>query len=350
MEANVYYDGNNIRQVDHIKFEKWGNEEINNYTALTTNTDGIVIPELYQDLEPKKDGLLDPRLGPVDHHAPCATCLLSSKNCPGHFGHIRLAEAVYHMGYLPYVKRVLSCVCLKCSKLLVNKNTNNMKYIAQTKIGKSRLLAIVEATKNATYCSKQNNGCGTPVSKIRIEQKKSVGTVYIIVESNIVQASGEGNEQVGYSKKKITQIFSPEEVYRILDNISDEDCRILGFDPIHNHPKDMIHKIFPVPPVAIRPSIRADYLASSSGEDDLTRKLADIVKANSRVMKDKETENGNIGENKTLVQYHIGAYYDNESMGTLRSEHKGRPTKSLSERLKSKEGRIRSNLMGRRRN
>ena len=32
------------------------------------------------------------------------------------------------------------------------------------------------------------------------------------------------------------QVITPERALNILKNISDEDCRILGFDPEHAHP------------------------------------------------------------------------------------------------------------------
>ena len=42
--------------------------------------------------------------------------------------------------------------------------------------------------------------------------------------------------------------------------------------------------------VAIRPSIRADFLASTTYEDDLTHKLADVVKVNEKLRKQTEKE------------------------------------------------------------
>ena len=50
--------------------------------------------------------------------------------------------------------------------------------------------------------------------------------------------------------------------------------------------------ILPVPPVQMRPSTIGDFGGGSSMEDDLTRKLADIVKAHLRI-KNKENQNEN---------------------------------------------------------
>ena len=52
----------------------------------------------------------------------------------------------------------------------------------------------------------------------------------------------------------------------------------------------------------------------------------------------------------TLLQFHIATYFDNESASLPRSEFKtgNKPTKSISDRIKAKTGRVRSNLMGKR--
>ena len=50
-----------------------------------------------------------------------------------------------------------------------------------------------------------------------------------------------------------------------------------------------------------------------------------------------------------MVQYHIATLIDNELPGFHQSTHRsGRPLKAIRQRLKGKEGRIRSNLMGKR--
>ena len=43
----------------------------------------------------------------------------------------------------------------------------------------------------------------------------------------------------------------------------------MGFDPKMYRPEQLLLTNFPVPPVAIRPSLRADFLASLTYEDCL---------------------------------------------------------------------------------
>jgi DNA-directed RNA polymerase II subunit RPB1 len=346
MDTEIYaYDSDRIRPIDRIEFSILGNEEVRAISAIDKESGGIDIPDLYDNLEPKIGGLVDPRLGTTDNHIDCATCGLNSTYCVGHFGHIDLAEPVFHMGFLPFVKKILSCICLRCSKLLIYKNEAEIREMLRTKSMKSRLSEIRNLVKNVTFCQKANYGCGTPVSKIKLEKKKQIAAINLISETTI------GTDESG-EKRKIRQILTPAIVYDILKNISDDDCRIMGIEPTKSRPEMMILKVFPVPPVQMRPSAKVDFMASSTKEDDLTHKLADIIKANLRIKKHKEnlTEETAKYANDHIhvLQYHVATYFDNESMELPPSEQKGKPIKSLGSRLKGKEGRIRSNLMGKR--
>lgn len=194
----------------------------------------------------------------------------------------------------------------------------------KNKSGKARLSEIRNIVKNVTHCQKQNYGCGTIVSKIKIDtSKKHTSVINIVSETNLANIDKEEGGSID-GKKKIKQILTPENCYDILKNISDTDCLIMGIDPKKSRPEMMIHKIYPVPPVPVRPSVRADFMASSTREDDLTLKLADIVKANNRIYKHKEsvteTSSKYDNENVYLLQYHIATYFNNEIPGIPKSE------------------------------
>ena len=87
----------------------------------TMATTEITTPELYENNCPKFSGLFDLRMGTQDHHFLCKTCKNNMRDCSGHFGCIELARKVYFIHYLLTVKKVLQCVCYKCSSLLVDK-------------------------------------------------------------------------------------------------------------------------------------------------------------------------------------------------------------------------------------
>jgi DNA-directed RNA polymerase II subunit RPB1 len=349
MDTEIYsYDNEKTLPIDRIEFAILGSEEIKRMSALGRDSAGIEIPELYDNLEPKRGGLIDPRLGTTENQIDCATCGLSNAYCVGHFGHIDLAEPMFHIGFLPHVKKILSLVCLKCSKLLIHKNENEIEEMIKTKSGKARTAELRNLVKNVKYCQKANYGCGTPVSKIKLDIKKTTGAINIISETNLANLPTEEGESKEMKKKNV-EILTPDIVYNILKNINDMDCLIMGIDPSKSRPEMMIHKSFPVPPVAIRPSATVESLSSSTLQDDLTHKLADIIKANARIMKQKDSQNENAikygQDHNDLLQFHIATYIDNES-SMPRSEQKGKVTRSLSSRLKGKEGRIRGNLMG----
>jgi hypothetical protein len=49
----------------------------------------------------------------------CRTCGEEPEYCIGHFGHINLAKPMYHIGFIPFVLKVLRCVCHHCHRLLI---------------------------------------------------------------------------------------------------------------------------------------------------------------------------------------------------------------------------------------
>lgn len=348
MDNEIYlYDNNRIKRVTSVDFSVWSNDEILEGSVFGKNSEGVNVPELYDNQEPKRGGLIDQRFGPPNDDSDCATCGLNNTYCVGHFGHISLAEPVFHMGYFQYVKKILSCICIRCSKLLVYKNESEIIDMLKNKSGKSRLKEIRNLTRDVTECKKAYSGCGAPVSKIKSEVKGSlVVTLYSEINlANLTKEEG-GTEQ---GKKKNRQILTPELVYDILKNISDSDCYILGLDPTKSRPEELINKIFPVPPVQIRPSTRSSFTSSSTSENDLTCKLSDIVKANIRTAKHKETEGSRAGqEYHNLLQYHCSSYVDCDNSVQKAEQKGGRELKLLGSRIKGKDGRIRGNCMGKR--
>ena len=347
MDTPAYSYDTSIKQISRIEFDIFGNKEIKEGSALGKDTSGTEVTDLHVDGEPRKGGLIDLRLGTTDNTLFCHTCAHNPNGCNGHFGHMDLAEPVFHVGYLSHVKKILDCICLKCSKLLLYKNEDEIEDLIKTKSGKARLAEVRNLTKNVTYCQKNNYGCGTQVSKIKIEIKKATGTIIAEAITDLENIKDESIVVDG--KKKLRHTLTPEIIYEKLKNISDDDCRILGMDPTRSRPENMIHTIFPIPPVQMRPSTKGDFRGGTTMEDDLTHMLANIVKANFRINKQKETANENTSkynrEYVALLQMQIGIYMDNQIFNAPKADQN---KKTLGPRIKGKEGRIRSNLMGKR--
>lgn len=348
MQSRSYAYNDHAKTIDHIQFTILGNKEIKRGSAFP-NSSGLDIPDLYDNMEPKRGGLIDRRMGVNSKDDDCETCGLGTLHCPGHYGHTDLVDPTFHIGFLDQVKKILGCVCLKCSKLLIYKNEEEMLEAMKNKNSRTRLAEIKAIAKNVSYCQKPGYGCGTPVSTIKKEIKKATCEINLVSETNFTGVQTEGGDN---RKKKIRQILTPEICYNILKNISDVDCKILGFDTELNRPEDLIIQTFIVPPVSMRPSVKADYMSSSTMEDDLTHKIADIIKSNIRARKFKETlHEGSqkfIQDHNNLLQYNVATYMDNETISMPKCEQRGKVTRSLFARHPTKQGRYRGNLLGKR--
>ena len=107
--------------------------------------------------------------------------------------------------------------------------------------------------------------------------------------------------------------------------------------------------MLPVPPPCVRPSVKQDN--SQRMDDDLTHKLSDIVKTNNTLIRkiDGDFRVEVINDWWKVLQYHVATLIDNDIPGLSQAAHRsGRALKSIRQRLKGKEGRIRNNLMGKR--
>ena len=183
MDTEIYtYDGN-VKEIDSIDFSILSNAAVLQMSALDKDSGGIDHADLYDNMEPKKGGLIDTRMGVTDSNIDCSTCGLNSNYCQGHSGHIVLADPTFHYGYLNFVQKILICVCIKCSKLLIYKNEAEIMEMLKNKSSEKRFAEVRNAVKNVTHCQKQNYGCGTPVAKIRIEIKKSSAAITMLAET-----------------------------------------------------------------------------------------------------------------------------------------------------------------------
>ena len=336
-----------FESISRIDFEIYSNADVLKDSVIA-DPNGITVAEIYNNGEPVQNGASDKRLGTTENKIECGTCGETALKCPGHFGHIKFNDPVFHMGFLLFLKNILSCICIRCNKLLVYRNEKEISKLLKNKQGKQRFAEIRAICKGITHCQKENYGCGTPAHKITIEKK--YGNVLLLAEA--VRKNTEIDE-TGATKKSTAQILTPQLCYDILQSVSNEDCMVMGFDPDKSRPEDMIIANFPVPPVQVRPSIKMEILSSSTMDDDLTHKLVDIIKSNENLKDTKGdgslVKSSGVNDDFMLLQFHVATFFANDILGLPRSQQKNKKvTKSLSERLKGKEGRVRGNLMGKR--
>ena len=326
----------------------------------------IEYPETYENGIPKLGGLLDPRMGTNDRATKCLTCSENMTDCVGHFGHLELAKPMFHIGFMGKIKKILECVCFHCSR--IKTEPENLRSLNPRTLREARnrlnLVWTVCKTKNTCGSPDDNDAVGDAVG----EKKPGCGQRQPIYRRDGLRftavfpgkhprsssSSSEGvdafpgaGDDADSGEGKI--ILNAERIYHILKKITDDDCRLLGMNPEWVRPDWYLFTAFPVPPPPVRPSIMMD--AVSRGEDDLTYKLADIIKANTNLRRHEMDGSPAhiIAEFEQLLQFHIATYIDNDLPGQPQAlQRSGRPIKSIRARLKGKEGRIRGNLMGKR--
>jgi DNA-directed RNA polymerase II subunit RPB1 len=314
-----------------IQFSLLSPEEIErNSVAEITNK------ETYNGMKPKIGGLFDPRMGVLEPGIVCPTDGENYINCPGYFGHIKMARPLFYIQYIEEITKILRCVCIKCSRLLIDKkdNINLLSYSPTDRW--HNVFAMASKVKRCGDSSLDGCECLQP-TKIRKE-----GFATIIADWNTDTPEGEDSQG-------LTMKFTPEVVLKIFKKITDEDIDFMGFSSQWSRPEWMICKVFAVPPPSIRPSVKQD--SQQRSEDDLTHIIINIIKYNN-ILKEQISKNSpmkQIDDWTTVLQYYVATIVDNNISGTDPvKQRSGRALKSISERHKGKTGRVRGNLMGKR--
>jgi DNA-directed RNA polymerase subunit A' len=315
-----------VKSIDGIRFSVWSPTEIRKYSVAE-----ITAPETYdEDGMAVQGGLMDGRLGTLEPGQKCLTCGNTAARCPGHFGHIELAEPVLHIAFIDNIHKLLLATCRSCSRLkLPQEDLDNYgqilkKEAAYTIISQKRIPEeILDKAKKAKECPH----CGKP----QYDMIFTKPTIFI--------------EKTEIGEHRLLPITIRER----FTQIRDEDLKLLGYDPNTARPEWFILQVLPVPPVTVRPSIILETGIRS--EDDLTHKMVDIIRVNQRLKESKDagTPPLIVQDLVDLLQYHTTTYFDNEVSGIPQAHHRsGRPLKTLTQRLKGKEGRFRGSLSGKR--
>lgn len=282
-----------------------------------------------EDGAPITSGLMDGRLGTLEPRQRCKTCGNTAIRCPGHFGHIELAVPIIHIEFTKKIHGLLQATCRNCGRILLPE-----KRVEQIKASLKKTLDLLGEIPNDFYKKilkeakkKDCPYCGAQQSKIEFAKPT---TFYEILEEGA---------------QRLTQSMVRER----LERVPDEDLELFGFTPATARPEWMILQVLPVPPVYVRPSITLE--SGIRSEDDLTHKLVDIIRINQRLRENMEAGAPTliIQDLSELLQYHCTTYFNNEASGIPPARHRsGRALKTISQRLKGKEGRFRSNLSGKR--
>ncbi|MDE1868943.1 MAG: DNA-directed RNA polymerase subunit A' [Candidatus Micrarchaeota archaeon] len=299
----------------------------------------LIVPDTYnEDGYPIDGGLVDQRLGVIDPGLKCKTCGGRVKTCPGHFGHIELVRPVIHPEFAKTIYLLLQSTCYNCHRALLTKeaieemkpaikgiveseeeiDTSNISVMTTIEEEDQRMV-LLKKLKSVKKCPH----CASVQHKMKLERP----TFFYI----------NGNK------------MKPDEIRDWLAKIPDDDLKSLGIDPAATRPEWLVITVLLVPPVNVRPSITLE--SGERSEDDLTHKLVDIMRINQRLEQDIDAGAPQIiiDDLWELLQYQVTTYFNNETPGVPVARHRStRPLKTLAQRLKGKEGRLRYNLSGKR--
>ena len=326
----------NVSPIIGIQFSIMSPEEIRKSSVAH-----ITDRNTYENNRPVIGGPFDSRMGVLEPGMICPTDGLDYMQTPGYFGHIELARPVFYIQYLTTIRKILSCVCIKCSKLLISKETNSRFMEMKPD---SRWTNVFQYCGKVKRCGEDtHDGCGCLQPK-RIK-KQDMAT--LIAEWENTEADDGGDED--QPKKNLTMHLTPEIVIKIFRRISDEDVSFMGFSPQFSRPDWMICQVLAVPPPSVRPSIKMD--GQQRSEDDISHILVNIIKMNKTLQEkinDKSPQKVIDGWHDVL-QYYVATQINNNIPGVGQvAQRSGRPLKSIMDRLNGKGGRVRGNLMGKR--
>ena len=343
---------NNLNSSRYVKSIQFGllNPEIIKQGSVCE----VIKPETYEGSEPIQGGLFDLRMGGIERGVVCQTCCNKSEICNGHFGHIELALPVFHMHFINVVVKILSCVCIKCSSLLLNKKKVNKLLAGKTGETRFKLIyTICSKNQKASKCC-NNKACKftQPIkyNLLNAEQLRSSLKIAGVEKDTVVAIIAEFKEEA-IKDLSVSNRFRimPYQAFEIFSKITQEDCAFLGFNNDFSRPEWMICSILPVPPPAVRPSVQREN--NQRSEDDLTFVLTAIVKANNMLKQkiEKNEEPHKIDMVYNLLQYNVATLVSNKIPGFNKTiQRSGKPIKALRERITGKDARIRGNLMGKR--
>ncbi|MEM4748627.1 MAG: DNA-directed RNA polymerase subunit A' [Thermosphaera sp.] len=316
-----------VNRISVIKFGILSPDDIRKMSVTQ-----IVTSDVYDnDGAPIDGGVMDKRLGAIEPGEVCPICGNTRESCPGHFGHIELVKPVIHAGFSKHILVYLKATCRECGRIKIPEN-ERQEYLALMKeLEELNLVYLLkrfyEYVKKKASATMKCPHCGAKQYRYKLDKPHAFF------------------EQKETGLEKLT----PTDIRTRLEKIPDEDVRLLGGNPEESRPEWMVLTVLPVPPRTVRPSVLLETGIRS--EDDLTHKLVDIIRVNTRLKEHVESgaPSAIIEDEWELLQYHITTYFDNEAPGIPVAKHRGGKTlKGIAQRLKGKEGRFRGNLRGKR--
>ena len=145
------YENHNIATISGLQFCVLSPEEL-----LRRSVAKITKSDAYSGQEPVNEGLFDIRMGVIDNNKICRTCEQKNTFCPGHFGHIVLAVPVFHIKFFEIVRKVMRCICFRCSKLLLDREQDDVKAVMKKRLSNQKMFDVMsemcQKVKSCAQC------------------------------------------------------------------------------------------------------------------------------------------------------------------------------------------------------
>ena len=302
-----------IKQIDALHFGIMSSAEVEKNSVVEVKSAKISSDNMDHTV-------YDPRMGSMEINVTCPTCNQNSKECPGHFGHIKLSVPVIHPLLYKFVLALLKVFCHKCSRFLLTEEMVKlhgfMKYTRNIRFQK--IVKFVEKSNTCIHCLAQQ-------PKMTFSPTE---TCFLMAHKD--------------TAKDQKLVISADEIYKKFDNVLDSEVELLGFNPTRMHPRNLVIWNLPVLPPIDRPYVVA---AEMTCDDDITIQYGEIIKINAHLANPQTPHNKRQKYFQSL-KFRIKCLMDNSQNKAKHTN--GRPFKGFKKRIAGKEGQVRGNLMGKR--
>lgn len=328
--------------IESAIFSFYSNEEI----------EKMSVAEIKYPTDEGLNSVNDPRMGSTKYDTVCSTCEMQDTQCTGHFGHIRLVSPIYNPLAFDTIIRVLRSVCNSCGGLFFTKDEIENNTYGFMSVSANDRLKIIEKMSLNKECIRPH----IPVSQF-IGTACAPDPQEIISEIGPVAPCVPNPKYISESSKNIGRIMyrciygddletehvrSINDVFNILNRITDEEANILGFDTVLGaHPRNFIIKNLVVIPPCSRPVAVMEGIEKPHYYTDV---YITIVKNNNEA-----AQNKNVNPNKYIDAIdRVSSEYRKLVVKGEGASSRGIPFKSIMDMIQGKEGLIRSSLMGKR--
>jgi DNA-directed RNA polymerase beta' subunit len=321
------------RKISGIKFGFYTDDEIKKSAVfkVLNNT------SLLKDGVPDENSIISHKLGIYNTDSKCLTCNRIKQECEGHKAYIQLKYPVKIPALYTQINMYINITCLNCYKFT---NSNQVQY--------KSLVTLYNNIKNKK--DRKCGHCGAIMPKIIRKSKKNIAK-YVLEFNEKSKDIDVYRKWKLYLKKDSTKLILFNHImYDIFGNISKESLHeIKGNNEVE--PINLLSYYIIVPPNQIKPDSFIE-VKNSERKNPINNQLEIIYGINANIPNNYKDLNLSLRENeilrKSLLDLDL-SYYDILIGLSKKSKKEGQDIiKSINNKWKSKTGRFRQDLNGKR--